>query len=244
MKATRCYLIGKRANVEGAFEGDKFEIPANLVQSPSPKKKWLGRATSKAQPKVEAEAFKADCEERARPLMLAAKCGNHKIVKSLLAKQANAYAQDINKWTALHYAAVEGHTDCIHNLLQNPRNKQLVNAVNVDGDTPFNLAAINGKDLALVSLYYEGSRRNDAGQKQRTALGWAAHNAHTKCVEYLLEIQADISIPDEDGKTPLQLANELFANGKRDGMSAAKMEEYSEIIDMLEQHQSWKERSC
>ena len=61
------------------------------------------------EPLVESETFAVERDERATPLMLAAQYGTSKTVQSLIDKNANAYARDINNWTALHYAAKGGN---------------------------------------------------------------------------------------------------------------------------------------
>ena len=231
------YLLDKHARVEGAYG-----LPINVVQSPSPEQlleEVGGASASNVEPLVESEAFAVEREERATPLMLAVKSGISKIVQSLIIKDANVYAQDINNWTALHYAAKGGNFFFIDVLLSRQENRGLLEMVNVDNDTPLIVAAKHGQVGALLILCLWKCEVNAIGQNERTALGWAAHHGHKNCVESLLDNNADISVIDEDGKTPLQLAKDLF-DKEWDAniiLSEETMEKCIKIICMLEEHQ-------
>ena len=52
------------------------------------------------------------------PLHLACKKGASDAVQMLLQNGANIYAQDERQWTALHYAAYNGHAGIVNFLLK------------------------------------------------------------------------------------------------------------------------------
>ena len=55
-------------------------------------------------------------------------------------------------------------------------------------------------------LIHHGAQVNSNGFHERSALGWAAREGHTKCVEFLLKHGADVGLSDKFGFTPLYLA--------------------------------------
>ena len=193
----------------------------------------------KVEPKVEWEPFKVEVDEEATPLMLAAGCGNYKIMKLLIAKDANIHAQNAKNWTALHYAAEQGHTPCVNLLLAKTENRQLVDTINDDGDTPFILAAKHGQIETLITLYEYirfQTGINSIGQKNMTALGWAVQNAHVNCVEYLLRKKADTTIVDENGKTPAQLVKDMLEGENIRNIPNDKLNKYIIINQMIDEH--------
>lgn len=80
------------------------------------------------------------------PLMLAALKGLTDICRQLIAKDA-----DINKpgWTALHYAATNGHLDIMRLLLEN---HAYIDATSPNGTTPLMMAARYGTPSAVKLL--------------------------------------------------------------------------------------------
>ena len=88
-----------------------------------------------------------------------------------------------------------------------------VNCLNRSGDSPLHIAAGAGVLDSVVALL---EFRADANQRSsnlgRTALHIAAMKGHTAIVVRLLENSANISQPDDSGKTPLDLACETPKN--------------------------------
>ena len=56
--------------------------------------------------------------------MLAAKNGHTKVLQNLLEEGANVMARDDNRWTALHYAAQQGHLPAVTLLLDRGLNTE------------------------------------------------------------------------------------------------------------------------
>ena len=59
---------------------------------------------------------------RMSSLMIASKNGHTKLVKDLLIEGADVLATDDNQWTALHYAAQQGHLPVVTILLDSGSN--------------------------------------------------------------------------------------------------------------------------
>jgi len=83
---------------------------------------------------------------------------------------------------------------------------ELIDTRNEDGETPFIIAAFNGRVHVLKALYAKGGKRllTQTNKDNWTALHWAASNGHSATVSQLLEWgKGDLlDIPDNDGKTP------------------------------------------
>eukprot|EP01068_Selenidium_serpulae_P018355 Selendium_serpulae@DN6451_c1_g2_i2.p1 len=78
-----------------------------------------------------------------RPLHYAAFAGHTKIVECLINSGANVGALTSKNNTALHCAAMGGHSDTVNYLVD--RAQADVNARNIDGETPLHLAASGGR---------------------------------------------------------------------------------------------------
>ena len=55
-------------------------------------------------------------DKQCSPLHLAAKKGNIRAILTILDLGGNIYAQDVRKWTALHYSAFNGHANAVNEL--------------------------------------------------------------------------------------------------------------------------------
>ncbi|XP_049843130.1 ankyrin repeat domain-containing protein 65-like [Schistocerca gregaria] len=106
-------------------------------------------------------------------------------------------------WTALHYAAMQGHTGMVRCLIGNGAE---VDARSDAGHTPLHLAAWKGH-AAVVRLLAAASADVDArDQWGRTPLHWAAPYGHTEAAKALLEAGADRDATEDAGNTALDLA--------------------------------------
>ncbi|VVT43716.1 uncharacterized protein SAPINGB_P000113 [Magnusiomyces paraingens] len=120
-----------------------------------------------------------------------------------LLKVVNEYTQA----TPLHYAAANGHDDCVEYLLKviesNAELQPLVNARNDSGNTPVHWAALNGH-LETVKLLCEHQAdpllKNEAGHD---AYYEAESNDHEDIVDYLLE-KFEILPEDDDEEEEAQ----------------------------------------
>lgn len=112
-------------------------------------------------------------------------------------------------WSLLHFAASSGSIKCISVLLDWGAN---INAVNIYGLTPLQLAAWCGHIEALTLLLNQGGANiNETDDNGRTALYSAAANGHVDCVQFLLERGANRKIADAEGRKPIHLCK-LIAN--------------------------------
>jgi ankyrin repeat protein len=139
------------------------------------------------------------------------------IVKAQLkADPALATATDDSGWTALHFAARNGHLDVAKLLLAN---KADVNVKTKIGMTPLEVAFAfspsampfarttdtNYEAIAelLIAHGAEVSSRSNVGL---TALHYAASAGFTNVINELLDRHADVNAKDNSGRTPLDLA--------------------------------------
>ena len=121
-------------------------------------------------PKTKVETRTADDES---PLMMAALKGHLELVRKLIARDA-----DINKtgWTALHYAATNGHLAIIELLLES---HAYIDAESPNGTTPLMMAAHYGSPAAVKLLLEAGA---DPGLKNQLGLSAIdfAHRANRR----------------------------------------------------------------
>ena len=105
--------------------------------------------------------------------------------------------------TALHFAAMNGHSNVVKLLLEAGADKD---AVDRDWMTPLHWAARIG-DLESVKLLLEaGANKNATNEYFVTALHYAAKFGHLEVVKLLLEADADKHAVDSSGKTCLDCA--------------------------------------
>ena len=101
------------------------------------------------------------------PLMMAALKGHVAMVKKLIARDA-----DVNKtgWTALHYAATNGHVEIIRILLEQ---HAYIDAESPNGTTPLMMAAHYGSPSAVKVLLEAGADPTIKNQLGLTAIDFA-----------------------------------------------------------------------
>jgi len=140
----------------------------------------------------------------AQELQKAARNGNVRLVRQLLARGASPDSQDVDGWTCLHAAAVEGHVSVVRALCgedtgaakqgSTAADAVIVEAVILDDESKV------GEELVDVNI---------ATACGRTALYFAAMDGNPECVRALLKHGADPRIKCKEGKAPLDVA-ELF----------------------------------
>ena len=109
-------------------------------------------------------------------------------------------------YTALHWAARNGHTDVVK-LLVNKGAK--LDILNKDGNTALHLAARNGRiDVVklLVDQVGAGLDLNALNSAGETALHLAVRNGRTDVVKLLVDKGAKLDILNNAGNTALHLA--------------------------------------
>ena len=121
--------------------------------------------------------------------------------------------EDANSgWGLAHYAASEGHVECIRELarLGADLNKQSGH----DCSTPLFVAARLGRTEAVCALVELGADISGVDSNGFTPLSWAAHSGRVEVVSALVKIGADVNKASAiDGGTPISYA---AASGNHD----------------------------
>merc|ERR1719189_2304053 len=81
------------------------------------------------------------------PLMFSAQTGSTKCIEMLVSAKAKVNAVEEDGWSALHFAAKEGHLEACRTLLRHRADHQMKNS---DGMTPLELAAVDNCEFAKV----------------------------------------------------------------------------------------------
>ena len=147
----------------------------------------------------------------------AAKDGNIKAVKQHLAAGTDVDAKDMNGWTPLHHAALNGQKETAVILIGEGAD---VNA----GDkiiTPLHYAAQYGDKEIVELLVAKGANVNAKNKRGLTPLQDAAVFGQTEIAELLITNGADVNAMDNVGKTPIDWAIEY---------------DETEIADLLRKH--------
>ena len=174
--------------------------------------------------------------EGKRALMMAASEGHADAVQLLIKHGADVDAVDSHNTTALIVAATGGYDDAVALLLENGANplarddsggSPLVNAIyfghsqtvrllldkappldKQDGEELLLLASGLGHTEVVAALLDHGVDVNGRGLKQRTALMAAAAFNQPEVARLLLKRGADPAARDEDGESPLSVAED------------------------------------
>eukprot|EP00794_Sanderia_malayensis_P015706 gene15706-17291_t len=138
-------------------------------------------------------------------LHIAANVGAYECVLLLLKKGADVSSQDRSGVTPLQLAARNGHTKCIHKLLES-MSKDDITKCSHDGMTALHWLASNGRTEILLSFlpFIENIDVEDGNQQ--TPLHLACLTGHRVTVLKLIENGADIERLDSRGYTPLLYA--------------------------------------
>jgi len=139
------------------------------------------------------------------PLIVSSLLQNREeIVIELLKYTRDINLKDNNRYTALIYAAKNGHTDIVQLLLQEYAN---VNMQNNDSYTALTFAAQNGHTDIVRLLLDKDANVNIQGNKYgNTALISAAHNGHTDIVRLLIQKSANVDMQSNNRNTALIFA--------------------------------------
>lgn len=151
-------------------------------------------------------------------LLEAARKGNTAVVEKILGQRAKrsgplaslrrgpgANVQDTSGYSALHHAALNGHTGIVRLLLEHDASPNIIDS---KGSSPLHLAAWSG-NLEIVKLLLSGPaicNVNLTTKDDETALHCAAQYGHTAVVSVLLEHACDPGIRNCRGETALELA--------------------------------------
>ncbi|KAJ6015108.1 ankyrin repeat-containing protein [Penicillium herquei] len=148
-------------------------------------------------------------------LMYAAANGHKDTVNVLLRKGAAIDEADERGLTALSYAAVNGFENTATELMLNG---STIDVRDASGRTPLSLAAGFGFGSVVKSIISRGGKIDASDNFGRTPLWWAAgrKDAGRKdatIVNILLENGVSVSVKDENGETPADIA---YSTGNKD----------------------------
>jgi ankyrin repeat protein len=152
----------------------------------------------------------AFAEERVDDFLEAAKTGDTKVIRTLLAAGVDVQAGDWAGWPALNWAALMLQNETIEILLDAGADIEYLAKGGKNSGRPLMMAAKKYEGTATVKLLVaRGADVNGADQYGRTALIVAARYGRLETVRYLLENGADPNAESlmKKWKTPLIAAN-------------------------------------
>lgn len=142
-------------------------------------------------------------------LMIAAANGFEQMASDLIKGGAEIDAVDVNKDTALHYAAQFKNPRLIELLLQAGANPNLKDKF---GETPLIKCAYNGNRLGVISLLNHKADPSVAQPRWGTPLHFAAGHGDLEAVNLLLSHGAAVDARDRSGATPLLVSVKWYAH--------------------------------
>lgn len=161
-------------------------------------------------------------------LQAAAKANDYNSIPYLIDKvQYNVNFQDGAGETALHIAALEGHSTFIEKLIEKTKANIKVNLKNNTGQTPLHYTVLGKADspASVDFLFDNGADLNAHDKTGNTPLHFAAMLGKINIAGKLIELKADVNAKADDKKTPLhyaalgkaawsfEIAKELIKNG-------------------------------
>ncbi|XP_007573192.1 caskin-1 isoform X10 [Poecilia formosa] len=121
-------------------------------------------------------------------------------------KKVNVNFQDIDGFSPLHHAALNGNLELVSLLLES---QAAVDIRDQKGMRPLHYAAWLGKAEPMKMLLKSGSSVNGQSDEGQIPLHLSAQHGHYEVSEMLLQHQSNPCIVDNAGKTPLDLACEF-----------------------------------
>ncbi|XP_048407829.2 caskin-1 isoform X3 [Stegostoma tigrinum] len=150
------------------------------------------------------QAVKTEDVAAVQKLLQRPKQGKAKLLGS--AKRVNVNFQDLDGFSALHHAALNGNTELISLLIEA---QATVDIKDNKAMRPLHYAAWQGKAEPMKMLLKAGSSLNSQSDEGQIPLHLAAQHGHYEVSEMLLQHQSNPCIVDIAGKTPLDLACEF-----------------------------------
>ncbi|XP_067859545.1 caskin-1 isoform X1 [Heptranchias perlo] len=150
------------------------------------------------------QAVKSEDVPAVQKLLQRPKQGKTKLLGS--AKRVNVNFQDIDGFSALHHAALNGNTELISLLIEA---QSTVDIKDNKAMRPLHYAAWQGKAEPMKMLLKAGSSVNSQSDEGQIPLHLSAQHGHYEVSEMLLQHQSNPCIVDIAGKTPLDLACEF-----------------------------------
>ena len=143
-------------------------------------------------------------EDGGNLLHIAARAGNIKLIRSLIASGVNPNARDEDGDSPLHLAAKHGHSNSVKILIEagvdpNIRSK--------NGLAPLHFAVFNETADTIIVLLDSGADLGARDKDGWTALHWAGFYGYVEPVEALIAAGADLNFKGKDGWTPINSAS-------------------------------------
>eukprot|EP01094_Clydonella_sp_ATCC50884_P021102 TRINITY_DN4557_c0_g1_i1.p1 TRINITY_DN4557_c0_g1~~TRINITY_DN4557_c0_g1_i1.p1 ORF type:complete len:923 (+),score=331.36 TRINITY_DN4557_c0_g1_i1:136-2904(+) len=143
------------------------------------------------------------------PLHKAAFNNNDECLSVMIEGGGNCSTQDENGFSPIHLAAFVGSVSCLLKMLDS---KPDVNCRDALGYTPLHLAVLRGirnvVEYLLSSMADTGLRIDEKDAKGRTPLWHAVHENDEPIARALIYEEADETIADENGESPITLGKE------------------------------------
>lgn len=105
---------------------------------------------------------------------------------------------------ALHYAAASSDVDTIEKILI--KDKTLINALDVNGQSPILMSVINGNIMAIEFFIKHGVSVDQYDNERHSIVHWAVVCGQLEVLQFLLKAGASINTPDLYGAYPLHYA--------------------------------------
>lgn len=146
--------------------------------------------------------------------LAAARVGDVLVMKELIKTGIDINAFDLNKQTALHYAAINFRLEAIQLLVAKGANCNITDLKG--GFTPLHWIVINAEPEVTSHLVEQclvaigrapGSKVNCGDFNLSTPLHIAAQRGHRQCCRLLVQLGADCQFRDIMGRTPLNVAH-------------------------------------
>lgn len=137
-------------------------------------------------------------------LRQAAKQGDICALQTALEEGANVHDEDLQGWTPLMWACVNGNAEVVEALLSN---KAGVRVTDTYGNTPLLIASTYGHVEAIEVLLARGEWVNTSDRAGRTALYHASLMGKLGAVSALLRAGADPCRASTRGKKPIDVVN-------------------------------------
>ena len=146
-------------------------------------------------------------QEIEQSLVSAAQVGDLPSVQRLLARGANASAEDFQGYTPLMFAAFRGDCPMMQALLDAGADP---NALTEGGHSALGIAAGWGREPAVELLLRRGARvivgNGERGHEPPLVSAARSGMASPRILELLIEAGANVNEPDDEGTTPLMAA--------------------------------------
>uniref|UniRef100_A0A7I4FUF6 Uncharacterized protein n=1 Tax=Physcomitrium patens TaxID=3218 RepID=A0A7I4FUF6_PHYPA len=199
------------ARMLSAGKFDEREPPAeaskksNDVENMEVSGSKLLTTEEKAMLKINEVDFTKVTSRKWDPLHTFAISGQINQLDLLLRRGSSINTQDMDGWTALHWAAIcSGSRDAIFRYIL--KSAAHTTVTDKDGATVLHFAARNANSFAIKAMLRHDADINACDSEGWTPLHVAVQSGRTDIVNLLIARGADTTIQNRDGNTPLDLA--------------------------------------